>query len=150
MAFSEGDTSGQMGPEAQSPHGLKRLIHGIASRLPSLPPEPDSSQYNAPGDFSVDVEACQNFGVCLPGSLGMLGRVEVDKATKTHFRRQPATEQELRRALNALLECPLNAIKYKGDPFHPEAVALYEGFRAEEKYYQEEVAAERGPFPDCE
>lgn len=150
MAFSEGDIPGPQGSEIQPPRGLRRLIQGVTSHLPSFPAEIDPLQYNAPGDFSVDVEACQNFGICLPRSMGMLGHVEVDNLTKSNFRRQPANNQELDRALIAMLECPLNAIKYKGDAFHPEAMARYEEFRENERLDLEELNAERGPFPDCE
>ena len=126
---------------------------------------------DAPGDFSVDIEVCANFQKCFEGARGgMLGRSEVNGRFRTHIKRQPVTEEEIRIVSQAAVRCPINAILYKGDGTHSfffehgvekpkeppvEQVELltnprdYFTSESDVNYYDEEAATQHGPLNDC-
>lgn len=127
---------------------LKRLASGIAHKL--FPPS--TFPTNAPGDFSIDGERCRNFQICLKGSMGMLGRGEADNRKITYVVRQPITQEEFDTAVNFTMNCPLDAITYKGVIAHPEILERSEELSREssqQQYLQEEREAQSGPLPDC-
>lgn len=80
----------------------------------------NKENFNAPGDFAVDHEECNRTQICFEiAPQGSLGVIEYKKKYRTFVKKQPTTPEERLLMTEAVMGCPFNAFRIKGDSEHP-------------------------------
>lgn len=122
----ESETSG-----SEQMHSRSRLgdrLRGLAARVGDkigLSDDLPSDKFNVPGPFAVKMDQCEGIAHCFLAAPGMFGAEQVldinnNRSPRSYVRRQPTTQEEYEKGMNAVLMCPFEAITVNGSAHGPE------------------------------
>ena len=106
----------------------------LQDRLATLRAEPENTTpdlNNVPGDFYVQCNSCIHCGAPeaeAPDLMEMTG-------TGCYFKKQPETEEEIERAINALAVSCISAVRYRGTDKNILNKIANLGYQSECDYY---------------